>query len=158
MTVNEIISRTLAQKKMAAMVMEDTVDEVEAVRARHAAEQEAAQAQANGAAGEADGMMDVSDGEDEEVKERKRREEEERQREIERARAIQATSMNATGPMKIRTDYVPKCEFILYTDFGTVAESLVTCSGCKGPKGRNDHLFRLWPTSPCRRTARTHAN
>lgn len=112
MTVNEIISRTLAQKKMAAMVMEDTVDEVEAVRARHAAEQEAAQAQANGAAGEADGMMDVSDDEDEEVKERKRREEEERQREIERARAIQATSMNATGPMKIRTDYVPKCEFI----------------------------------------------
>ena len=87
MTVNEIISRTLAQKKMAAMVMEDTVDEVEAVRARHAAEQEAAQAQANGAAGEADGMMDVSDDEDEEVKERKRREEEERGEDVRRSRS-----------------------------------------------------------------------
>ncbi|KAL5490470.1 PRP21 [Sanghuangporus weigelae] len=121
MTVNEIISRTLAQKKMAAMVMEDTVDEVEAVRARQAAEQEAAQA--NGAT-EADGTMDVSDDEDEELKERKRREDEERQKEIERARAIQATSMNASGPMKIRTDYVPK--------LGAKGQkvAMTTCSVC----------------------------
>ncbi|EJD06005.1 uncharacterized protein FOMMEDRAFT_104418 [Fomitiporia mediterranea MF3/22] len=109
MTINEMISRTLAQKKMAAMIMEDTVDEVEAVRARQAAEAEA-QAEAlgvNGAA-EGDGTMEVSDDEDNEVKERKRKEEEERQREMERARAIQATSMDASGPMKIRTDYVPR--------------------------------------------------
>ena len=51
-----------------------------------------------------------SDDEDEEAKERRRRDEEERQREMERARAIQATSMDASGPMKIRTDYVPKRE------------------------------------------------
>lgn len=86
--------------------MEDTADEVEAVRARQAAEDEAKAAER----AEADGMMDVSDDEDSEAKERKRRDEEERQREMERARAIQATSMDASGPMKIRTDYVPKCE------------------------------------------------
>ncbi|KAI5123285.1 hypothetical protein M0805_009306 [Coniferiporia weirii] len=106
MSVDEMISRTLAQKKMAAMIMEDTADEVEAVRARQAAEEQAAADAA--AANEVDGTMDVSDDEDAEVKERKKRDEEERQREMERARAIQATSMDASGPMKIRTDYVPK--------------------------------------------------
>ena len=104
MTVDEVIRTTLAQKKMAAMIMEDTADEVEAVRARQAAE--SGQAANGGVEAEGDGM-DVSDNEDEEAKERKRKEEEERQREIERARAIQATSMDASGPMKIRTDYVP---------------------------------------------------
>ncbi|KAH8117529.1 Pre-mRNA splicing factor PRP21 like protein-domain-containing protein [Phellopilus nigrolimitatus] len=92
MSVNEMVSRTLAQKKMAAMIMEDTADEVEATAA----------------GAEADGTMDVSDDEDAEAQERKKRDEEERQKEFERARAIQATSMDASGPMKIRTDYVPK--------------------------------------------------
>ena len=54
--------------------------------------------------------MDVSDDEDDEAKERRRRDDEERQREIERARAIQASSLDVGGPMKIRTDYVPKRE------------------------------------------------
>ena len=109
MTVEEMISRTLAQKKMAAMIMEDTADEVEAVRARQAAEEIAsANATTNGAVDDA--TMDVSDDEDQEVKDRRKKEEEERQVEMERARAIQATSMDASGPMKIRTDYVPKCE------------------------------------------------
>ncbi|THH03808.1 hypothetical protein EW145_g5995, partial [Phellinidium pouzarii] len=108
MGVDEMISRTLAQKKMAAMIMEDTVDEVEAVRARQAAEEAETAVAAVAAAVEVENTMDVSDEEDAEVKERKIRDEEERQREMERARAIQATSMDASGPMKIRTDYVPK--------------------------------------------------
>ena len=110
MTLDQMISSTLAQKKMAAMIMEDTAEQVEQVRARQAAA-EAEAASGVGSAGiEADGAMDVSDDEDEEAKERRRRDEEERQREMERARAIQATSMDASGPMKIRTDYVPKRE------------------------------------------------
>lgn len=110
MTVDEMISRTLAQKKMAAMIMEDTADEVEAVKARQAAEEIAnsnAKTNVNGAP-DGDGMMDVSDDEAYESKERIKKEEEDRQLEMERARAIQATSMDASGPMKIRTDYVPK--------------------------------------------------
>ena len=110
MTMQEMIDTTLAQKKMAAMIMEDAVDEVEAVRARQVTEAEAqaeaqALAQAQAAMQRQDQQMDVSD--DEEM-ERNMREEEERQRELERARAIQAQSMDAAGPMKIRTDYVPK--------------------------------------------------
>ena len=58
-------------------------------------------------------MMEESDDEDDEAKERRRRDEEERQKEIERARAIQASSLDVGGPMKIRTDYVPKCECFL---------------------------------------------
>ncbi len=114
MTVEEMVSRMLMQKKMAAMIMEDTADEVEAHRQRQAAEDaEAAAKAAAGGAEQADGTMDVSDDEDNDVNERKRRDEEERQRELERARAIQATSMDSSGPMKIRTDYVPKCGLLL---------------------------------------------
>lgn len=101
MTMHDMIERTLAQKKMAAMINEDVVDEVEAVRARHAAEAESA------AARESEHRMDVSD--DEEM-DRNMAEEEERQRKLDEARAIQAQSMDAAGPMKIRTDYVPKRE------------------------------------------------
>ena len=110
MSVHEMVSRTLAQKKMAAMIMEDTVEEVEAVRARQAAaEAEAAAGVGSAGAGGADVQM-VEEEEDDAI-ERRKREEEERQRELERARAIQATSMDASGPMKIRTDYVPKRKY-----------------------------------------------
>ena len=34
--------------------------------------------------------------------------------ELERAKAIQASSLQAGGPMKIRTDYVPKRKIILF--------------------------------------------
>ncbi|EPQ58449.1 hypothetical protein GLOTRDRAFT_114877 [Gloeophyllum trabeum ATCC 11539] len=113
MSVQEVESMTLAQKRMAAMIMETTAEDVEAHRARQAAaEAEAAAAvgQAGaGAAGDEDAMqMDESDDEDEEIRVRKKREEEERRREEERARAIQASSLEAGAPMKIRTDYVPK--------------------------------------------------
>ncbi|KAI0340612.1 hypothetical protein BDW22DRAFT_1360020 [Trametopsis cervina] len=104
MSVQEVENMTLAQKRMAAMIMETTAEEVEAVRARQAA----ADAEAAAAVAEDDAAMEESDDEDKEIQDRKKREEEERQRELERARAIQASSLEAGGPMKIRTDYVPK--------------------------------------------------
>ncbi|PBK96654.1 hypothetical protein ARMGADRAFT_1163059 [Armillaria gallica] len=109
MSVQEVESMTLAQKRMAAMIMENTVDDVEAHRARQAAaEAEAAAAVGNAGigGGDDDAAMEESDDEGE-AEERKRREEEQRLREIERAKAMQASS-NTAGPMKIRTDYVPK--------------------------------------------------
>lgn len=109
MSVQEVESMTLAQKRMAAMIMENTVDDVEAHRARQAAaEAEAAAAVGNAGigGGDDDAAMEESDDEGE-TEERKRREEEQRLREIERAKAMQASS-NTAGPMKIRTDYVPK--------------------------------------------------
>jgi splicing factor 3A subunit 1 len=101
-----MIGRTMAQKKMAAMIMEDTAEEVEAIRAKQAVGAE--NGQGNGVEGDAN--MAVSDDEETELSERKRKEEVERIVELEKAKAIQATSMDASGPMKIRTDYVPKRE------------------------------------------------
>ncbi|KAI6028332.1 Pre-mRNA splicing factor PRP21 like protein-domain-containing protein [Pisolithus orientalis] len=115
MSLQEVENMTLAQKRMAAMIMENTADEIEAHRARQAAA-EAEAAAAVGSAGAAvvtttdnldeDAAMEESEDEDEEAQ-RKKREEEERMRELERAKAIQA-SANVAGPMKIKTDYVPK--------------------------------------------------
>lgn len=115
MSLQEVENMTLAQKRMAAMIMENTADEIEAHRARQAAA-EAEAAAAVGSAGavattstredDDDAAMEESDDEDDEIQ-RKRREEAERQRELERAKAIQA-SANVAGPMKIKTDYVPK--------------------------------------------------
>lgn len=106
MSVQEVENMTLAQKRMAAMIMETTAEEVEAVRARQAAEDVEA---AKNAAGKDDEAMDESDDEDKEIQERKKREEDERKRELDRARAIQASSQEAGGPIKIKADYVPKC-------------------------------------------------
>ncbi|KAK7693235.1 hypothetical protein QCA50_002801 [Cerrena zonata] len=122
MSLQEVENMTLTQKRMAAMVMETTVDEVEAIRAKHA-EDDAAAAAASLAQQEEDTAMDESDDEDKEENERRRREEEERQRELERARAIQASSLEAGGPMKIRTDYVPKLS-------SKKGEKLTTCTIC----------------------------
>ncbi|VDC07888.1 unnamed protein product [Peniophora sp. CBMAI 1063] len=107
MSVQEVESMTQAQKRMAAMVMEQAGEDVEAHRASQAAA-EAAAANAVGSVGVGDdeAAMEVSDDEGG-ADERAQREELERQREIERAKAIQASSM-AGAPMKIRTDYVPK--------------------------------------------------
>ncbi|TBU66066.1 Pre-mRNA splicing factor PRP21 like protein-domain-containing protein [Dichomitus squalens] len=123
MSVQEVENMTLAQKRMAAMVMETTAEDVEAHRARQAAADAEAAAAANGAGDEDDQVMEESDDEDDEAKERKRRDEEERQREIERARAIQASSLDVGGPMKIRTDYVPKLN-------KKGGEKLTTCTIC----------------------------
>ena len=113
MSVQEVENRTLAQNRMAGMIMEDTSGDVEALRAQQAAA-EAEAAAAVGGAGVADddgdAAMEQSDDEDEGAQARKWCEAEEREREIEHARAIQASSINTAGPMKIRTDYVPKRE------------------------------------------------
>ena len=113
MSVQEVENMTLAQKRMAAMIMETTAEDVEAHRARQAAaEAEAAAAVSSaGMALQEEVVMEESDDEDKEAQERRRREEEERAREVERARAIQASSLDAGAPMKIRTDYVPKGEY-----------------------------------------------
>ncbi|EPT05893.1 hypothetical protein FOMPIDRAFT_1110699 [Fomitopsis schrenkii] len=109
MSVQEVENMTLAQKRMAAMVMETTAEDVEAHRARQAAaEAEAAAAVSSAGVALEDAAMDESDDEDTEAQDRRKREEEERAREVERARAIQANSLDAGAPMKIRTDYVPK--------------------------------------------------
>jgi len=126
MSVQEVENMTLAQKRMAAMIMETTAEDVEVHRQRQAAaEAEAAAAVGNAgvANGEDDTAMEESDDEDGEA-ERKKREEEERAREIERARAIQASSMEAGAPMKIRTGYVP--------NLGAKknAEKMTTCTIC----------------------------
>ncbi|KAG6335876.1 hypothetical protein ID866_3213 [Astraeus odoratus] len=131
MSLQEVENMTLAQKRMAAMIMENTADEIEAHRARQAAaEAEAAAAVGSAGAGPAtnavdieddDAAMEQSDDEDEEIH-RKKREEEERQRELERAKAIQA-SANVAGPMKIKTDYVPKIG-------SKKSSALTTCAIC----------------------------
>ncbi|TFY66721.1 hypothetical protein EVG20_g4358, partial [Dentipellis fragilis] len=126
MSVQEVENMTLAQKRMAAMIMETTAEDVEAHRARQAAaEAEAAAAVGNAGGAYAEGedaMMEESDEEDTEAQERKKKEEEETKREVERARAMQA-SAEAGGPMKIRTDYVPK--------IGTKSKiAMTTCTIC----------------------------
>lgn len=109
MSVQEVENMTLTQKRMAAMIMEDTSGDVEALRAQQAAAEAAAAASVGGAGiADEDATMDQSDDEDDIAIARRKREQEDREKEIERARAIQANSVNATGPMKIRTDYVPK--------------------------------------------------
>ncbi|KAL4251665.1 Splicing factor 3A subunit 1 [Abortiporus biennis] len=125
MSVQEVENMTLAQKRMAAMIMETTSEDVEALRAKQAAD-EAAAAAAVGTAGngaEDDMAMEESDDEDKEEELRKRRDEEERAREVERARAVQASSLDAGGPMKIRTDYVPKLS-------KKGSEQMTTCTIC----------------------------
>ncbi|PCH38337.1 hypothetical protein WOLCODRAFT_66080 [Wolfiporia cocos MD-104 SS10] len=127
MSVQEVENMTLAQKRMAAMIMETTAEDVEAHRARQAAAEAEAAAAVGGAgapaAGEDAAAMDESDDEDKEIQERKRREEEEHAREVERARAIQASSLDAGAPMKIRTDYVPKVG-------KKSTEKMTTCTIC----------------------------
>jgi splicing factor 3A subunit 1 len=126
MSVQEVENMTLAQKRMAAMIMETTADDIEAHRARQAAaEAEAAAAVGGagaGAADDEDAAMEQSDDEDDEAHQRKKREDEERIRELERARAIQA-SANAAGPMKIKSDYVPKLG-------AKKTSALTTCAIC----------------------------
>ena len=110
MSVQEVENMTLAQKRMAAMIMENTVDDVEAHRARQAAAEAEAAAAVGGAGvgGDDDAEMEQSDDE-EDIAARRKKEEEDRQRAIAHAQAMQASTFNPSGPMKIRTDYVPKC-------------------------------------------------
>lgn len=127
---------TLAQKRMAAMIMENTADDVEAHRAKQAAEEAGAALAASN-----DSAMDVVD-EAQEAAERRKRDETDRARDVERARALQASSMNTSGPVKIRTDYVPKGTQFLFvtllhgTQFSipvgvkNAHASMATCPNC----------------------------
>ncbi|KAG5639602.1 hypothetical protein H0H81_010804 [Sphagnurus paluster] len=124
MSVQEVENMTLAQKRMAAMIMENTVEDVEAHRARQAAAEAEAAAAVGGVGMADDAAMEESEDEGEDVQSRQKREEEERAREIARAQALQASSVNTAGPMKIRTDYVPKLD-----KKGSKA-AMTTCSIC----------------------------
>lgn len=127
---------TLAQKRMAAMIMETTAEDVEAHRARQAAADAEAAAAAASAAGqqEEDTVMEQSDDEDDEAAERRRREEEERQKEVERARAVQASSLDVGGPIKIRTDYVPKRKFCVACSLPTTHTAVSSKSARRAAK------------------------
>ncbi|QRW00718.1 splicing factor 3A subunit 1 [Ceratobasidium sp. AG-Ba] len=99
MSIAEVENMTLAQKRMAAQIMEATAPDVEAYRAANVQMEEEPDVDAHPSNGYAE------PAEDEEMRERKRKEKEEREREEARAREMQS---GATGPMKIRKDYVPK--------------------------------------------------
>ena len=109
MSVQEVENMTLAQKRMAAMVMETTAEDVEAHRARQAAaEAEAAAAvgRVGGTVGDEDATMEQSDDEAEDPRQRE-------QGVVQRIEPIQANPETA-GNVKIRTDYVPKRAFTLF--------------------------------------------
>ncbi|THU99385.1 hypothetical protein K435DRAFT_853425 [Dendrothele bispora CBS 962.96] len=107
MSLQEVENMTLAQKRMAAMIMENTAEDIEAHRAKQAAaEAEAAAAVGNAGGANKDDEAAMEESDDEGDMERDKLEEQERQREAERARVL-ATS-NVSGPMKIKTDYVAK--------------------------------------------------
>lgn len=91
MSLAEVENMTLAQKKMAAMIMEGREGEEEQEEEREEPREE-------------DQEMEM-DSEDEADKEQK-----EAELELERQRVVAAGGSNA--PMKIRKDYVPKCESI----------------------------------------------
>lgn len=105
MSIAEVENMTLAQKRMAAQIMEATAPDVEAYRAANVQMEEEQDADMNNTGGT--GAM----VEDEELRERKRKEAEEREREEIRAREMQNS---ASVPMKIRKDYVPKREFLSF--------------------------------------------
>lgn len=104
MTIQEMESMTVAQKRITNMITETAAEDIDAYNARRNSE-----AAAPPAAPEADDVqMEEGGDEAEEIRLRKRKEDEERARELERAKQIQATSLDASGSIKIRTDYVPK--------------------------------------------------
>ncbi|KAG6891033.1 hypothetical protein C0992_010695 [Termitomyces sp. T32_za158] len=127
MSLQEVENMTLAQKRMAAMIMETTAEDVEAHRARQAAAEAEAAAAVGGVgvgSGEDDAAMEESDEETEDEQIKQKREEEARAREIARAQALQSGTLNPAGPMKIRTDYVPKL------DKKSGKAAMTTCSIC----------------------------
>lgn len=101
MTIEQMEERTLAEKRMAAMIMEDAQPDLDALRAKESAD----------VARHEEAEMEQSDDEEAaEIRQRKKKEEEERANEEARARELQAKNLEHGGPMKIRKDYVPKSE------------------------------------------------
>lgn len=112
MTIADVETMTLSQKRMAAMITENTAPEVEAHKASQAAADAAAAAaqhslnEAIAATNGGDGAMDVDSGdEDATTKQEELKKQEEA---LARARELQARSTELGAPMKIRKDYVPK--------------------------------------------------
>ncbi|CAE6411549.1 unnamed protein product [Rhizoctonia solani] len=120
MSIAEVENMTLAQKRMAAQIMEATAPDVEAYRAANVQLEEELDPEAFGTNGlSATG----TNADDEEMRERKRKEAEEREREEARAREMQ----NGTNaPMKIRKDYVPKT----LASKAASKQAMTTCTIC----------------------------
>ncbi|CUA75009.1 Splicing factor 3A subunit 1 [Rhizoctonia solani] len=120
MSIAEVENMTLAQKRMAAQIMEATAPDVEAYRAANVQLEEELDPEAFGTNGlSATG----TNADDEEMRERKRKEAEEREREEVRAREMQ----NGTNaPMKIRKDYVPKT----LASKAASKQAMTTCTIC----------------------------
>ncbi|KDN51781.1 hypothetical protein RSAG8_00329, partial [Rhizoctonia solani AG-8 WAC10335] len=120
MSIAEVENMTLAQKRMAAQIMEATAPDVEAYRAANVQMEEEPDPEAFGASGLS--AMGAN-ADDEEVRERKRKDAEEREREEVRAREMQ----NGTNaPMKIRKDYVPKT----LAAKASSKQAMTTCTIC----------------------------
>lgn len=120
MTVADVESMTLSQKRMAAMITENTAPEVEAHKASQAAADAAAAAAQHSldeavAAADDGGEMDVDSGDEDGAA----RLEEARKQEdaLARARDLQQRSTELGAPMKIRKDYVPKSKLPLLCYF-----------------------------------------
>ncbi|KAF9521059.1 hypothetical protein BS47DRAFT_1370221 [Hydnum rufescens UP504] len=106
MTIAEVENMTLTQKRMAAMITENTAPEVEAHKASQAAaDAAAAAAKAEEVASRPADNMEMDVASDEEDDQQAVQKEEEDQA---RARELQARSTEHGAPMKIRKDYVPK--------------------------------------------------
>nr|GAT61226.1 predicted protein [Mycena chlorophos] len=103
MSVQEVENMTLAQKRMAAMIMENTADDIEAHRAKQAAAEAEAAAAVGSAGGDADAMEESDD--EESAEDRLRRQAEEQRKALEHSAALHNSS---AGPMKIKSNYVPK--------------------------------------------------
>jgi hypothetical protein len=146
MSLQQVESMTLAQKRMAALIHETAADDVEAVRARHAAEDEAAAEAADAAIAAAKADAAEPDMEDQE---RQLREE------AERARAMQANSLGAGGPMKIRADYVPKRRFLTYA---VTLRALTPLRSWRKKQVRYDDVYDLRAADRRRRAAGAHAH
>ncbi|KAF8333989.1 Pre-mRNA splicing factor PRP21 like protein-domain-containing protein [Cantharellus anzutake] len=107
MTILEMEELTEKQKRVAAMITEDTAPEVEAHKASQAAA-DAAAAASQSAVSSVNGVkngMDAVDDDDEEQKQVLAMQEAEQ---LSKAKELQARSVESGAPMKIRTDYIPK--------------------------------------------------
>ncbi|KAG8883112.1 SF3a splicing factor complex subunit [Tulasnella sp. 331] len=138
MSIAEVESMTLAQKKMAAMIMDDTAPEVEAIRA--------AQAAADAEEEDADMADDTAAEAATQADAKKQREEEE---EAGRARAVQAMS---SAPMKVRKDYVPKS--LAARNAAKTAMTTCTICGQQVPVDELDEHMRIELLDPRWKTQR----
>lgn len=116
MSISEVENMTIAQKKMAAMIMEGREDEV----AENERERERGE--------EAEMEMEVE--EDEELEPEGA---EEAKLEKERRRVVEIRTADANAPMKIRKDYVPK---------GGLVKSCAACGALTSTLQRDDRWRR----------------